>query len=427
MSFNYLEEEYYSEYSDDNNSPDEYEEQHSNSLSEEEFSDTEQPYKLSDKEIEREKIQEDLEKPLSLEEQTIYSELLKPKQKVSIDWEKAEEEYLAHLSDLEDIRYSNMIREIADWVDKGNKVHGKTVEEHYDSMNKQKSEQYKIFLEKERQKKEKEEIERSKSGQKNIEKLHTFVKYKKINLNAKGKLQGNKTLTTEQESIGRRAKRKQNLEKLKKEFVPTDLELKPKITKIEDTIGALDVDTEEPYEIHISKTGEQNLINFIKKIKETKPQKIVINNVPKPQTDFQKETVKLTKPDNNHKPITRLCNTVFQGSKCNVSNCSFAHSIEQLDSKPLCKFGNSCGLTIKTTEGFYNNRNKEKICKFWHFQESKESYIKRLNIPIKKSVTDIPLTKNTDIVILRVYKKDVKSATQMAIARGVKFKIVLLD
>lgn len=76
---------------------------------------------------------------------------------------------------------------------------------------------------------------------------------------------------------------------------------------------------------------------------------------------------------------TKMCKSVMKGDKCSFgANCSFAHSINQLRRKE-CLYPNCYNVKPLGNGVYINGGNK--MCEFWHKDETKASYSKRLRIP----------------------------------------------
>jgi hypothetical protein len=83
---------------------------------------------------------------------------------------------------------------------------------------------------------------------------------------------------------------------------------------------------------------------------------------------------------------TSLCRSFIEGVKCPHSKCRFAHSLKELKKRD-CLYGDTCILVKKDKkeEGVYHHRKgKRNICAFWHQNETKDSYIRRVMKTEKK-------------------------------------------
>jgi len=84
---------------------------------------------------------------------------------------------------------------------------------------------------------------------------------------------------------------------------------------------------------------------------------------------------------------TKMCKSVFSGKKCSFGDkCTFAHSISQLRVRE-CKFEKCIHVTFSGTEDVYKNVG-DKICEFWHKNETPVSYSRRLSIPLERNMID---------------------------------------
>ena len=85
---------------------------------------------------------------------------------------------------------------------------------------------------------------------------------------------------------------------------------------------------------------------------------------------------------------TKMCKSVMKGDKCSFGrNCSFAHSIKQLRRKE-CLYPNCYNVKPLGNGVFINAGNK--MCEFWHKDETQASYAKRLRIPDIAMTTPVP-------------------------------------
>ena len=89
---------------------------------------------------------------------------------------------------------------------------------------------------------------------------------------------------------------------------------------------------------------------------------------------------------------TALCKSVVSGTQCpHGSRCNYAHKFEDV-AKIQCKNITNCWHVEHKGDGQYQNVS-ERICKFWHQNETVYSYFKRqgVNIP-KPKVVQAPIT-----------------------------------
>ena len=102
-----------------------------------------------------------------------------------------------------------------------------------------------------------------------------------------------------------------------------------------------------------------------------------------------KPVAPVTKPAGPSNPCTRLCKSVGSGMNCPYGDrCNYAHSYEALNKLP-CQFGEQCRFAIAIGDGCYKNKpctTGDRICNFWHTNESNESYASRLSLPAPSSL-----------------------------------------
>ena len=82
--------------------------------------------------------------------------------------------------------------------------------------------------------------------------------------------------------------------------------------------------------------------------------------------------------------FTRPCSTWIEGTKCNRKGCTYAHSKKELKINE-CTFKN-CNIVIEK-DGYFSNKNGDRICNKIHRTESVDNFIERLGV---KSKNDIP-------------------------------------
>ena len=87
------------------------------------------------------------------------------------------------------------------------------------------------------------------------------------------------------------------------------------------------------------------------------------------KTKDKKQNIKI---NDLHK--TKLCKNKI----CNIKNCFYAHSFEELVIKN-CLFNNNC-KNIKLDKGIFYNRDPKNICNFIHDNETKSNYKFRLGL-----------------------------------------------
>lgn len=85
--------------------------------------------------------------------------------------------------------------------------------------------------------------------------------------------------------------------------------------------------------------------------------------------------LKVEKDTNKNK--TQMCKSWFNNTTCRFKNCTFAHTKSELKPR-MCNFGMKCKKIIDTGYHIKNNRNE--ICLFIHPNETKKSYLDRIQI-----------------------------------------------
>lgn len=91
------------------------------------------------------------------------------------------------------------------------------------------------------------------------------------------------------------------------------------------------------------------------------------------------------KPAQQENVKTVMCKSVAEGRKCTYgSKCRFAHSFDEMRKSP-CKFGDECMFVCCVGESVYKNKGSQKVCAYWHCEESAESYAARLGLKISVS------------------------------------------
>jgi len=93
--------------------------------------------------------------------------------------------------------------------------------------------------------------------------------------------------------------------------------------------------------------------------------------------------------------FTQMCRSVIQGKKCYHTNCRFAHSVDQL-TKRNCRFGLQCKFVRHVGQGRYISHKfgrTGKSCACYHPNETDQSFCLRLNLKYTpKPVTPKPVT-----------------------------------
>ena len=82
---------------------------------------------------------------------------------------------------------------------------------------------------------------------------------------------------------------------------------------------------------------------------------------------------------NTNPTKTALCDSVISGKNCrHGSRCKFAHKFEEICKIP-CKNITNCWHVKSKGNGLYEN-SSERICKFWHLNETINSYFTRQGV-----------------------------------------------
>ena len=133
---------------------------------------------------------------------------------------------------------------------------------------------------------------------------------------------------------------------------------------------------------------------------------------PKPAVQIQdrnKGYELLANPENFQKSLakTRMCNSVGTNVPCRHGNrCRFAHTKDELVLS-ACAFGSSCRYVQRAQPGVFVNKigqHTGRICHFIHDGETKDSYVKRMEIAA-------PATPRSEPVRLNIAKAPIKPAT----------------
>jgi hypothetical protein len=119
--------------------------------------------------------------------------------------------------------------------------------------------------------------------------------------------------------------------------------------------------------------------------------------------------------------FTRFCKSAGTSTPCpHGDRCLYAHTYEQVQKQP-CRFGDRCRYTVCVYEGFYKNKpctTGDQICKFWHQDETPESYSVRLNLPAPELlVAKAPANKVSKPAPKAAAKPAVKPAPKAAAKR----------
>ncbi len=114
---------------------------------------------------------------------------------------------------------------------------------------------------------------------------------------------------------------------------------------------------------------------------------------------------------------TKMCKSVMKGDKCSFGpKCSFAHSINQLRRKE-CLYPNCYNVKPLGNGVFINAGNK--MCEFWHKDETQFSYSKRLRIPeIPDIATPVPPKQPIKPSILMTAESSILDSTVYNKIRG---------
>ena len=120
--------------------------------------------------------------------------------------------------------------------------------------------------------------------------------------------------------------------------------------------------------------------------------------------------------DNNSKyAYTKFCNNLIEKGICQVSHCTFAHSLKQYR-PPVCINGNRC----------YNIHNPHRICKFAHPGEDVNTYMQRTKMTIHPNI--LSFTHNEDVVVkIEKEKKMIKKVEEKLVEVKEQVKLEKLD
>ena len=360
------------------------------------------------------------EEPLTSEEVAVLKSLeeanLQAKKKpTDTDMDAAYNNFIAQVEAEKKEKEDMMISEISIWVSNGNQVKGETLEEHYTYMTEQK-----IVQEKER--KETEENDRKEQAKKaeqalinarnrrSFWDLDTTQKQKPRKTRAPhlngpnklGHLQGEK-----------KQLRKKQLEASEKMKVVEDLqsknrlqdllaeEAKKKKTEVllenikeEQTDEKIDEEEEEYFGVGLKE--ESQLCNLIKEVLQTKKE---TEKKKKQEKDSWKKVEKKEKKilpavavsvpkQKQNQYYTMLCKSITNSGlgKCpHGAKCRFAHGVEQLV-QTECAFGLKCRFAKQVNPGVFCN-NQNKLCTYWHPEETVNSYSVRIGLKHVVSVS----------------------------------------
>ena len=102
------------------------------------------------------------------------------------------------------------------------------------------------------------------------------------------------------------------------------------------------------------------------------------------QAPYRKPEVGVVGPvgvvNENRLAKTRMCISVEKGIKCpHGDNCRFAHSLSELKLAP-CMYGCDCRFVQSKGDGMFGNIRGQKVCKFIHTDETRESYYERTGL-----------------------------------------------
>jgi hypothetical protein len=113
---------------------------------------------------------------------------------------------------------------------------------------------------------------------------------------------------------------------------------------------------------------------------------------------------------------TKMCKSVMKGDNCSFGQkCSFAHSINQLRRKE-CLYPNCYNVKPLGNGVFINAGNK--MCEFWHKDETQASYAKRLKIPDVAMTIPVPPKQPIKPSILMTAESSVLDSTVYNTIRG---------
>lgn len=89
----------------------------------------------------------------------------------------------------------------------------------------------------------------------------------------------------------------------------------------------------------------------------------------------EKKQVIVPIPVSTYRP-TKMCS---YGLRCRKSDCTYAHSIEQL-APDNCRFGNCCNQVLRNSQGVYQNTSQDRSCTRLHPGEDVKAYACRLGL-----------------------------------------------
>ena len=301
-----------------------------------------------------------------------------------------------------------MISELEDWVSKGNKVKGKTLEAHYANMIAEKK-------------------------QKLVNKVVLNLGREKNGPNAKGKKQNeneNENAQTTIQGLGKRASRNAK----KKEI---DIVVKPKKTlvQIEDLIGILEEEPiapeeeEEKVEILFSQIKvpekEKKKPLEIKEKEEKKEEKKEKKKEEKKQKNklHLAEFLKQEKQEKQEKPEMKdkifICRYILKNEKCPIDNCMYAHNLCEL--KPqICKFYR-CKHVFQKGAQYVNTDASVRVCPFIHKDESLECYGRRMGLKIVLKTEERTLQKQVQRPVERTLQTPVQTPVQKQVQKKCRY------
>jgi hypothetical protein len=114
-----------------------------------------------------------------------------------------------------------------------------------------------------------------------------------------------------------------------------------------------------------------------------KPVRVVKPVVPKTRdiSQFNKDEDRVRIASQALLTKTKLCRSVTDGVKCYHRECRFAHGYNELK-KQECRFGNHCRFVEQRSDSSYNNCGGDRLCIFWHPNESNRSFAMRMGYKI---------------------------------------------
>jgi len=164
-------------------------------------------------------------------------------------------------------------------------------------------------------------------------------------------------------------------------------------------------------DIHYTPIEDSDDVSGVKDSVEDAPQK-----VRKIESDVYIDLSNSQVFESSELYATKMCKSVMKGDKCSFGpKCSFAHSINQLRRKE-CLYPNCYNVKPLGNGVFINAGNK--MCEFWHKDETQFSYAKRLRIPDIAMTIPVPPKQPIKPSILMTAESSVLDSTVYNKIRG---------